>query len=47
MEEFKRVLEKYLDGQIGKQKDLMGAWEEYHGLVLRMVQKSPGSASAS
>ncbi len=47
VEEFKRVLEKYLDGQIGKQKDLMGAWEEYHGLVLRMVQKSPGSASAS
>lgn len=40
VEEFKRVLERYLNGQIDKQKDLIGAWEEYHGVVLKMVQKS-------
>jgi len=40
VDEFKRVLERYLDGQIGKQKDLIIAWEEYHGVVLKMVQKS-------
>ena len=39
VDEFKRVLERYLNGQIGKQKDLIAAWEEYHGVVLKMVQK--------
>lgn len=42
VEEFKRVLERQLDGQIAKQKELIGAWEEYHGVVLKMVQKSQG-----
>ena len=39
VEEFKRVLEQYLHGQIEKQKELITAWEGYHGLVLKMVQK--------
>jgi sorting nexin-1/2 len=39
VDEFKRVLERYLNDQIGKQKDLIGTWEEYHGVVLKMVQK--------
>lgn len=42
VEEFKRVLEVYLEGQIQAQKELIGAWEEYHGIVLKMVKASEG-----
>ena len=42
VEEFKKVLEKYLDGMFARQKELIDAWEEYHGVVLRMVQKTQG-----
>lgn len=42
MDEFKRIMERQLDKQIAKQRDLIGAWEEYHGVVLKMVQKSQG-----
>jgi sorting nexin-1/2 len=42
VEEFKTILEKQLDTQIGKQRELIEAWEEYHGVVLKMVQKSQG-----
>lgn len=44
VEEFKAVMEKYLDGMIDRQKELIGAWEEYHGIVLKMVQKAQGQA---
>jgi hypothetical protein len=27
---------------IQKQKELIEAWEDYHGFVLKMVQKSQG-----
>ena len=40
MEEFKRILEEHLEEGIRKQKELVEAWEEYHGIVLKMVQKS-------
>ena len=42
VEEFKRILEGQLDIQIMKQKELIEAWEDYHGFVLGMVQKSQG-----
>jgi sorting nexin-1/2 len=42
VEEFKRILEGQLDIQIMKQKELIEAWEGYHGFVLGMVQKSQG-----
>jgi hypothetical protein len=29
-----------LDKQVGKQKELITAWEEYHGHVLKMVQRA-------
>ncbi|GFZ45014.1 hypothetical protein JCM24511_02740 [Saitozyma sp. JCM 24511] len=40
VDEFKRVLQVHLDKQVGKQKELIGAWEEYHGHVLKMVQRA-------
>lgn len=40
MDEFKRIMEEQLDDQITKQKELIAAWEDYHGTVLKMVQKS-------
>ena len=43
VEEFKNVLEKYLDGMIVRQKELIQAWEEYHGIVLGMVKKNQAS----
>ncbi|KAK4685193.1 sorting nexin-1/2, partial [Tremellales sp. Uapishka_1] len=43
VEEFKKVLEKHLDQQIAKQKELVEAWEEYHGVVLKMVQQTGGA----
>ena len=42
VEEFKRGLERWLDVQITRQKEVIEAWEEYHGVVLRMVQKAQG-----
>jgi sorting nexin-1/2 len=42
IQDFKHVLERYLDCQISQQKELVGAWEEYHGVVLKMVQKNQG-----
>lgn len=42
VEEFKRVLERYLDEMVARQKELIEAWEEYHGIVLGMVQKAQG-----
>jgi len=42
VEEFKGVMEKYLGGMISRQKELIEAWEEYHGIVLKMVQKAQG-----
>ena len=42
VEEFKRILEGQLDIQIMKQKELIEVWEDYHGFVLGMVQKSQG-----
>ena len=44
VEEFKGVMESYLDGMIARQKELIEAWEEYHGAVLKMVQKAQGQA---
>ena len=44
VEEFKGVMESYLDGMIARQKELIEAWEEYHGVVLKMVQKAQGQA---
>lgn len=35
-------MESQLDKQIQSQKDLIGAWEDYHAMVLKMVQKSQG-----
>ena len=40
VEEFKRTLEKHLDLQITRQKEIITAWEEYHGVVLRMIQRA-------
>ncbi|ORY25951.1 Vps5 C terminal like-domain-containing protein [Naematelia encephala] len=40
VQEFKRVLEIHLADQIKKQKELIEAWEDYHAVVLKMVQKS-------
>lgn len=42
MESFKAGLERWLDDQIVREKDIVAAWEEYHGVVLRMVQKAQG-----
>lgn len=42
VEEFKRVLERYLDDQIDKQREMVMAWEEYHVGVLGMVKKAQG-----
>lgn len=39
VDEFKRVLERYLDGMIVREKELIEAWEEYHGVLLKMVGK--------
>ena len=44
VEEFKGVMESYLDGLIARQKELIEAWEEYHGVVLKMVHKAQGQA---
>lgn len=35
-------MENQLDKQIEKQKELIAGWEEYHAVVLKMVQKSQG-----
>lgn len=43
VEEFKRALERWLDVQIMKQKEVIESWEEYHGVVLKMVQKAQGT----
>ena len=43
VEEFKRVLERYLDDQIAKQREMVMAWEEYHVTVLAMVKKAQGN----
>ena len=40
VDEFKRVLERHLDLQIKKQRELISAWEDYHGMVLKMVQRA-------
>ena len=40
MEEFQRVMEKQLDAQIEKQKEMIGAWEEYQAVLVKMVQKN-------
>jgi hypothetical protein len=40
VDEFKRVMERHLEGQIKRQAEMVGAWEEYHAVVLRMVEKS-------
>lgn len=39
VDEFKRILERYLDGMIVRQKELIEAWEEYHAVLLKMVGK--------
>ena len=40
VEEFTRVMEGYLGQVIQREKELVGAWEEYHSVVLKMVQKA-------
>jgi sorting nexin-1/2 len=40
VEEFKRVLEKHLEGAISRQKELLEAWEEYHEVLWKMVKKN-------
>ncbi|KAG8868226.1 Vacuolar protein sorting-associated protein 5 [Serendipita sp. 405] len=35
VEDFKRSLEAFLEGMIGRQKELIGAWEEYQSLLLQ------------
>ncbi|KAL7423001.1 Vacuolar protein sorting-associated protein vps5 [Cryptotrichosporon argae] len=45
--EFKRTLERHLDGQIGRERELVDAWEQYHANVLKMVQRAQGKAAPS
>ncbi|WVQ83042.1 hypothetical protein IAT38_005180 [Cryptococcus sp. DSM 104549] len=40
--EFKATLERYLDGLIEKEKEMIESWETFHGMVARMVEKSQG-----
>lgn len=47
VDEFKRVLEKYLDDQMDRQREMIMAWEEYHVGVLGMVRKAQGIKQAA
>ncbi|CAK9784388.1 unnamed protein product [Cutaneotrichosporon oleaginosum] len=40
VDEFRRTLSANLDGQIARQRDLVTAWEDYHAMLLKMVQRS-------
>ncbi|WRT67935.1 uncharacterized protein IL334_004909 [Kwoniella shivajii] len=45
VEEFKSTLEKYLNGMIEKQKELIELWEAFHKLLAGLVEKSSSSNS--
>ncbi|KAI9634689.1 putative vacuolar protein sorting-associated protein vps5 [Dioszegia hungarica] len=47
VDEFKRVLEKYLDDQMDRQREMIMSWEEYHVGVLGMVRKAQGIKQAA
>lgn len=40
VEEFRRTLSAHLDGQISRQRELVTAWEDYHAMLLKMVQRA-------
>lgn len=40
VDEFQRTLTANLDGQIARQRELVTAWEEYHAMLLKMVQRA-------
>lgn len=40
VDEFRRTLMAHLDGQIERQQALVTAWEEYHAMLLKMVQRA-------
>lgn len=44
VDEFRKTLTANLDGQIVRQRELVTAWEEYHAMLLKMVQRSQAQA---
>lgn len=40
VDEFRRTLTANLNGQIARQRELVTSWEEYHAMLLKMVQRS-------
>lgn len=46
VDEFRRTLMANLDGQIVRQRELVTAWEEYHAILLKMVQRSQAQQQA-
>lgn len=46
VDEFRRTLMANLDGQIVRQRELVTAWEEYHAMLLKMVQRSQAQQQA-
>ncbi|BEJ17301.1 hypothetical protein CspHIS471_0607020 [Cutaneotrichosporon sp. HIS471] len=46
VDEFRRTLTANLDGQIARQRELVTAWEEYHAMLLKMVQRSQAQQAA-
>lgn len=46
VDEFRRTLSSNLDGQISRQRELVTAWEEYHAMLLRMVQRAQAQQQA-
>ncbi|KAG8833510.1 Vacuolar protein sorting-associated protein 5 [Serendipita sp. 400] len=47
VEDFKRSLEAFLEGMIGRQKELIGAWEEYQSLLLQRSGTNVSSNTAT
>ncbi|KAL1413158.1 Vacuolar protein sorting-associated protein vps5 [Vanrija albida] len=46
VDEFRKTLTIHLDGQIARQRELVTAWEEYHAMLLKMVQRAQAQQQA-
>lgn len=46
VDEFRTTLSKHLDDQIRRQRDITTAWEDYHAMLLKMVQRAQAQQQA-
>lgn len=46
VDEFRTTLSNHLDDQIRRQRDITTAWEDYHAMLLKMVQRAQAQQQA-